>query len=138
MELKNERLTEVFKRLEKITGYKIMFTYDDISQLGVNATIESSDIKDVMNVIIGRLEQNGRRHGTGLDQKLLGTEFRRTSQPVLLQLQEPSGRSYDRPLLATSTCHGCDCGCIHAYSGPTVQGSLSALVDGSAYLQLCA
>ena len=53
MELKNERLPEVFERLEKITGYKIMFTYDDISQLGVNATIESSDIKDVMNVIIG-------------------------------------------------------------------------------------
>ena len=53
MELKNERLTEVFKRLEKISGYKIMFTYDDISQMSVNGTIDSSDVKEVMNMIIG-------------------------------------------------------------------------------------
>ena len=53
MELKNERLPEVFKRLEKISGYKIMFTYDDISKMSVNGTIESSDIKKVMNMIIG-------------------------------------------------------------------------------------
>ena len=53
MELKNERLPEVLKRLEKITGYKIMFTYDDINHLGVSGTIESSDIKEVMNLIVG-------------------------------------------------------------------------------------
>jgi hypothetical protein len=53
MELKNERLPEVFKRLEKISGYKIMFTYDDISQMSVNGTIDSSDVKEVMNMIIG-------------------------------------------------------------------------------------
>ena len=45
LELKNERLPEVFKRLEKISGYKIMFTYDDVNHLGVTGTVESSEIK---------------------------------------------------------------------------------------------
>lgn len=63
MELKNDRLPEVFKRLEKMTGYKIMFTYDDISQFGVNGTIEASDIKEVMNKIIGNLPLDYRIDG---------------------------------------------------------------------------
>ena len=53
IEVKNERLPEVFKRLEKESGYKIMFTYDDVNHLNVSGTIDSSDIKVVMNMIIG-------------------------------------------------------------------------------------
>ena len=53
LEVKNERLPEVFKRLEKESGYKIMFTYDDVNHLKVDKVIESSDIKKVMDLIIG-------------------------------------------------------------------------------------
>ncbi|MBQ8501852.1 MAG: carboxypeptidase-like regulatory domain-containing protein, partial [Bacteroides sp.] len=52
MELKNERLPQVLKRLEKITGYKIMFTYDDIIHWGLNGRIDSRDIKEVMDVVV--------------------------------------------------------------------------------------
>ena len=57
LEVKNERLPEVFKRLEKESGYKIMFTYDDVNHLNVNGVIESSDIKKVMDLIIGNTQR---------------------------------------------------------------------------------
>ncbi len=63
LELKNERLPEVLKRLEKVSGYKIMFTYDDINHLKVNGTIESSDINKVMDLIIGDKELDYRIDG---------------------------------------------------------------------------
>lgn len=36
LEVKNERLPQVFKRLEKVTGYKIMFITEDVNKFGVN------------------------------------------------------------------------------------------------------
>jgi len=35
MELKNERLPQALKRLEKVSGYKILFSYDDLNQFTV-------------------------------------------------------------------------------------------------------
>lgn len=35
MELKNEKLPQALKRLEKVSGYKILFSYDDLNQFTV-------------------------------------------------------------------------------------------------------
>lgn len=53
LEVKNERLPQVFKRLEKVTGYKIMFITEDVNKFGVNGTIRAKDIHDAMKQIIG-------------------------------------------------------------------------------------
>lgn len=54
MEMKNERLPQVFKRLEKIIGYKIMFTYDDINDFSVSGKITTRNIQEVMEYIIDK------------------------------------------------------------------------------------
>ena len=53
LEVKNERLPQVFKRLEKVTDYKIMFITEDVNKYGVNGTIRAKDIHDAMKQIIG-------------------------------------------------------------------------------------
>lgn len=53
LEVKNERLPQVFKRLEKVTDYKIMFIMEDVNKYGVNGTIRAKDIHDAMKQIIG-------------------------------------------------------------------------------------
>ena len=53
LEVKNERLPQVFKRLERMTNYKIMFITEDLKQYDVNGKIRAKDIHDAMNQIIG-------------------------------------------------------------------------------------
>ena len=53
LEVKNERLSQVFKRLERMTNYKIMFITEDLEQYDVNGKIRAKDIHDAMNQIIG-------------------------------------------------------------------------------------
>ena len=53
MEVKSERLTEALKRLEKLSGYKILFSYDDLSQFTVaNKHIKTKDIRAALNVLL--------------------------------------------------------------------------------------
>lgn len=53
MEFKNERLPSVFKRLEKISGYKILFTYDDVNQFAVTGSIKNQTLEQALKTIIG-------------------------------------------------------------------------------------
>jgi TonB-linked SusC/RagA family outer membrane protein len=53
LELKNERLPSVFKKLEKATHYKIMFITEDMNKFSVNGTIRAKDIGSAMQQIIG-------------------------------------------------------------------------------------
>ena len=53
LEVKKERLPQVFKRLEKITNYKIMFVTEDVNKYEVSGIIRAKDIHDAMKQIIG-------------------------------------------------------------------------------------
>lgn len=52
IECKNERLPSTLKKLEKLSGYKILFTYDDINQYTVNGTY-TGEVMQVLKAIIG-------------------------------------------------------------------------------------
>ncbi len=54
MEIKNERLPQVLRRLEKVSGYKFLFTNDDLHQFTVTATVKTKDIQHALNIIIGK------------------------------------------------------------------------------------
>jgi TonB-linked SusC/RagA family outer membrane protein len=53
IECKNERLSDVFKRLEKMTEYRMLFTYDDINQYYVTGSFEAKSIEQILKYIIG-------------------------------------------------------------------------------------
>lgn len=53
LEIKNERLPQVFKRLEKVSGYKILFTYDDLNQFMVTGSLKARNIDEALKIIIG-------------------------------------------------------------------------------------
>ena len=53
LEVKNERLPQVFKRLEKMTHYKIMFISEDLNKYELDGVIRAKDIHDAMRQIIG-------------------------------------------------------------------------------------
>lgn len=53
MEFKNERLPSVFKRLERISGYKILFTYDDVNQFTATGSLKDQTIEQALKIIIG-------------------------------------------------------------------------------------
>lgn len=53
LEAKGERLPQVFKRLEKITGYKIMFITDEVNKYRVEGGVRASNIHAAMRQIIG-------------------------------------------------------------------------------------
>ena len=53
MEIKEERLTDALKHLEKVSGYKILFSYDDMNRFKVsNKVIKTHDIRHALNVLI--------------------------------------------------------------------------------------
>lgn len=52
IEFNNERLPSVLKRLEKISGYKILFTYDDVKKFTVTGSVKDKSISEALNIII--------------------------------------------------------------------------------------
>lgn len=53
MEIKEERLTDALKHLEKVSGYKILFSYDDMKRFKVsNKVIKTNNIRHALNVLI--------------------------------------------------------------------------------------
>src|SRR5574344_571053 len=53
MEVKNEPLPDVLKKLEKVSGYKILFVYDEISHFNVTCKVKAKNIEDALKQIIG-------------------------------------------------------------------------------------
>lgn len=52
IEFSNERLPSVLKNLEKISGYKILFTYDDIKKYTVSGSIKDKSIEQALDIIL--------------------------------------------------------------------------------------
>lgn len=52
IEFSNERLPSVLKRLEKISGYKILFTYDDVKKYTVSGAAKDKSIEQVLDIIL--------------------------------------------------------------------------------------
>lgn len=52
MEFDNERLPSVLKRLEKISGYKVLFTYDDIKKYTVTGAVKDKTVKQALDIIL--------------------------------------------------------------------------------------
>lgn len=54
MEFKNEDITSVFMRLEKVSGYKIMFVKDDLKSYKATGSVVNASITDAVKAIIGK------------------------------------------------------------------------------------
>ncbi len=52
IEFDNERLPSVLKRLEKLSGYKILFTYDDIKKFTVTGSVKNQHVREALKIII--------------------------------------------------------------------------------------
>ena len=52
IEFSNKRLPSVLKRLEKISGYKILFTYDDVKKYTVSGSAKDKSIEQVLDIIL--------------------------------------------------------------------------------------
>lgn len=52
IEISNERLPSVLKRLEKLSGYKILFTYDDVKKFTVSGSIKDKSIEQTLDIIL--------------------------------------------------------------------------------------
>ncbi len=53
MEFKNEHLSSAFKRLENVSGYKILFAYEDVNQYTVDGKVKNQTIEQVLKFMIG-------------------------------------------------------------------------------------
>ena len=53
MSFKNESLSSALKRLERVSGYKIMFTYEDVEGYKVNGTVKNEEFGGVIQMLLG-------------------------------------------------------------------------------------
>lgn len=53
IEFSNERLPSVFKHLEQVSGYKVLFNYEDVKKYTVSGSVRDKSIQEVLNIIIG-------------------------------------------------------------------------------------
>lgn len=54
MEFENEALPAIFKRLQKVSGYKVIFIYDEVSSYTSTGKVENASIDETLKVIIGK------------------------------------------------------------------------------------
>lgn len=53
MEIKSEKLTTSLKRLERVSGYKILFSYDDLSRFTVSGkTVNTKSIRQALDILL--------------------------------------------------------------------------------------
>ncbi len=52
IEAKSETLTSVLKRLERLTGYKMMYANDDVAGVKVNASVKTTDVRAALDQIL--------------------------------------------------------------------------------------
>lgn len=52
MEFQNEQLPSIFKRLEKISSYRVLFTYDELNQYRSTGKVKDASIDQVMQTIL--------------------------------------------------------------------------------------
>lgn len=53
LELKNERLSNVFKKIEDVSGYKIIFNYEDVFSYASSGSIQNKTIRETLDAVIG-------------------------------------------------------------------------------------
>lgn len=52
MEFKGESLSLVFKKLERLSGYKILFTYDDVSKYQATGSLKDATVQNALDIIL--------------------------------------------------------------------------------------
>lgn len=52
IEAKSETLTSVLKRLERLSGYKVMYANDDVAGVKVNASVNTTDVRAALDQIL--------------------------------------------------------------------------------------
>lgn len=53
LSVNHERMSSVFKKLEKASGYKFSYVYDDLAPFRVTANIRTTDIHEAVKAVIG-------------------------------------------------------------------------------------
>lgn len=54
MEFKNEALPSIFKRLQKVSGYKVIFIYDEVNSYRSTGKVDKASVEEALKVIIGK------------------------------------------------------------------------------------
>ena len=52
-ECRNESLASAFQRLERASGYKILFTYEDVQAYHATVSVRDKSVREVMDALIG-------------------------------------------------------------------------------------
>ena len=52
MELKGENLSSALKKLEEQSGYKVVFSYDDVNKYRVNGQVKNASVEDALKMIL--------------------------------------------------------------------------------------
>lgn len=77
MECKDEPLPALFKQLEKQSGYKVIFIYDDVSQYTSTLKVKNVDVNEAMKQIIGRHPLKYQ-----IEEKFINVSRKRPSTPL--------------------------------------------------------
>ena len=82
IEFKNERLPDIFKRLEKLTGCVVLFTYNDVQQYRATGSVKNKTIREAMDVIIGDKPLTVSYNGKNINVKTAAPQQRRSNRVV--------------------------------------------------------
>lgn len=52
MELKGESLSSALKKLEGLSGYKVLFSYDDVSKYQVSGQVQGATVESALQMIL--------------------------------------------------------------------------------------
>lgn len=53
LEFKNERLSTVLNKIGDATGYKMIFSNEDVQNYGINGSIKKKTVSEALNIVIG-------------------------------------------------------------------------------------
>ncbi|MDD5894989.1 MAG: SusC/RagA family TonB-linked outer membrane protein [Prevotellaceae bacterium] len=87
IEIKSEKLTDALKRLEKLSGYKILFSYDELGQFKVtNKSVKTNNVRQALDALLQSKPLTYRIQGKYIN-VYLKEEAQRTAQAQARQNQ---------------------------------------------------
>lgn len=91
IEFKNERLPDIFKRLEKMTGCVVLFTYNDVQQYTATGSVKNKTVKEAMNAIIGNKPLTVTYNGKYINIKPKNAAQRRGNRDIVGMVVDENG-----------------------------------------------
>ena len=86
MDFQNENMATVLKRLEKVSGYKILFTYDDVNRFTTSGKLKNVSIHEALKTIIGNKPLDFVIDGKFINVTLKQVKMKRLSRMALTKV----------------------------------------------------